>query len=60
METAKTALLNKLKRDAVDVGKIEVSLKHADGENDEDVVPWKALLINNWKEKNNDTERRAS
>jgi hypothetical protein len=37
-----------------------VSLKHAGGEKDEDVVPWKALLINNWKEKNNDTERRAS
>ena len=55
-----TARLNKLKRDAVDVGKIEVSLKHAGSENDEDVVPWKALLINNWKEKNNDAERRAS
>ena len=38
VETAKTARLNKLKRDAVDVGKIEVSLKHAGGENDEDVV----------------------
>ena len=60
VETAKTARLNKLKRDAVDVGKIEVSLKHAGGENDEDVVPWKALLINNWKEKNNEAERRAS
>jgi len=60
VETAKTARLNKLKRDAVDVGKIEVALKNSDGEKDEDVVPWKALLINNWKEKNNDTERRAS
>ena len=60
VETAKTARLNKLKRDAVDVGQREVALKHAGGEKDEDVVPWKALLINNWKEKNNDTERRAS
>ena len=38
----------------------DAALKHADGEKDEDVVPWKALLINNWKEKNNDAERRAS
>ena len=38
----------------------DAALKHADGEKDEDVVPWKALLINNWKEKNNDVERRAS
>ena len=37
-----------------------MALKHADGEKDEDVVPWKAQLINNWKEKNNDAERRAS
>ena len=57
METAETA---RLKRDAVDVGKIEVALKHAGGEKDEDVVPLKALLINNWKEKNNEAERRAS
>ena len=60
VETARTARLNKLKRDAVDVGQREVALEHADGEKDEDVVPWKALLINNWKEKNNDAERRAS
>jgi len=39
---------------------MEAALKHADGEKDEDVVPWKAMLINNWKEKNNDLERRAS
>ena len=38
----------------------DAALKHADGEKDEDVVPLKALLINNWKEKNNDAERRAS
>jgi len=63
VETARTARLNKLKRDAVEIGKREAALKHADGEEDEedeDVVPWKALLINNWKEKNNDVERRAS
>ena len=60
VETAKTARLNKLKRDAEDVGKVEVALKHADGEKDEDVVPWKAMLINNWKDKTNDAERRAS
>ena len=32
METAKTARLNNLKRDAVDVGQRDVALKHADGE----------------------------
>jgi len=60
VETARTARLNKLKRDAVDVGKMEAALKNADGEKDEDVVLWKALLINNRKEKNNEAERRAS
>jgi len=59
-ETARTARLNKLKRDAVEIGKMEAALKHAGGEKDEDVVPWKAMLINNWKDKNNDAERRAS
>jgi len=48
VETARTAPLNKLKRDAVEIGKREAALKHADGEKDEDVVPWKDLLINNW------------
>jgi len=47
VETARTARQNKLKRDAVEIGKREVTLKHAEGEKDEDVVPWKALLINN-------------
>jgi len=43
-----------------EIGKRGAALKHAEGEKDEDVVSWKALLINYWKEKNNDAERRAS